>query len=393
MAPTEDNPETPDTWFETWTLDSGLSRKTVLALRKVECADANTLQLLRESDVSRLEAQGDVSLGQALLLTKAITKLRGGSTPEHVAQASGDATNNGDETPNIPQAIEAAAGQLPSAQSLTIRDIRAQASALESAGETLDNLFGAGASAKYPLNDSSRPPQNTGPAPARSPHSVAHDPRSLLVVKSHTRKAVHITDFLTERAGTQRRQKRRDHVVARAADGDGQLVIEKDNAHPYHGIFQAEWGAANMRLLNHLLVTGDLPRDEIEFYLAYTSTVHDFCARYEWSSILDFDHKYREQMACNPSMQWGYTNPMMELNTLVPRAVGQAPHAQPRAAAVRYGPESTEVCKLWLASGGNCRFGARCKYSHEDVSPPVQDARFSEGPKNGQRAHPHAQAW
>ena len=37
---------------------------------------------------------------------------------------------------------------------------------------------------------------------------------------------------------------------------------------------------------------GELHRDEVEFYLAYTATLMDLASNYEWTSVLDFDHQY-----------------------------------------------------------------------------------------------------
>ena len=47
-----------------------------------------------------------------------------------------------------------------------------------------------------------------------------------------------------------------------------------------------------MRLLNHLLGAGQLPREDIEFYLAYTAK--EFAEKYEWSRVLNYDYNYRE---------------------------------------------------------------------------------------------------
>ena len=51
-------------------------------------------------------------------------------------------------------------------------------------------------------------------------------------------------------------------------------------------------GLANIRLLNHLLGAGQLPREDIEFYLAYTTK--EFAEKYEWSRVLNYDYNYRE---------------------------------------------------------------------------------------------------
>ena len=52
-----------------------------------------------------------------------------------------------------------------------------------------------------------------------------------------------------------------------------------------------------MKLMNFLMSTGDLSRDKVEFYLAYTMQIFEMADVYEWSSILQFDQRYRELQA------------------------------------------------------------------------------------------------
>ena len=49
-----------------------------------------------------------------------------------------------------------------------------------------------------------------------------------------------------------------------------------------------------MRLMNRLLCTGQLQRDEIEFYLAYTTKIYEFAEKYDWKSVLNYDYNYKE---------------------------------------------------------------------------------------------------
>ena len=73
-----------------------------------------------------------------------------------------------------------------------------------------------------------------------------------------------------------------------------------------------------MRLLNHLLCTGQLPRADIVFYLAYTTKIYEFTEKYEWSSVLNYDYNYRELQAKH-KFKWGTLSPHMELQLLVPK--------------------------------------------------------------------------
>ena len=73
----------------------------------------------------------------------------------------------------------------------------------------------------------------------------------------------------------------------------------------------SEWGAANCRIMNCLLVTGALNRANIEYYLAYTTTLFSFVEKFRWHSILDFDFQYRELQA-EHNFQWGTLMPSLE---------------------------------------------------------------------------------
>ncbi|KAH3774247.1 hypothetical protein DPMN_175623 [Dreissena polymorpha] len=59
-----------------------------------------------------------------------------------------------------------------------------------------------------------------------------------------------------------------------------------------------------MRLLNHLLSTGQIKRTDVEFYLAYTTKIFEFAENYEWNSVLNFDYSYRELKA-EHAFGWG----------------------------------------------------------------------------------------
>lgn len=124
------------------------------------------------------------------------------------------------------------------------------------------------------------------------------DPRITLCNKAQV-KVVHITDFLSEKVKSRRRNKHRDFVLSTADESHTSVpvVVRSEDPHPYSGISLAEWNGANMRVMNHLLSIDQLPRSHVEYYLAYTAIVCDFYEKYEWESILAFDFQYRIQQA------------------------------------------------------------------------------------------------
>lgn len=122
------------------------------------------------------------------------------------------------------------------------------------------------------------------PAFQQTENSTFMDPRSIRTIKAQTKKIIHITQFLSEKSKRRRQNRRKENVLR--SDSEETLVIKTDDEHPYLGITIDELGAANMRLLNHLIMTKAIQMTE--FYLAYTTTVFEFAAIYEWNSVMNF---------------------------------------------------------------------------------------------------------
>ena len=151
------------------------------------------------------------------------------------------------------------------------------------------------------------------------------------------------------------------------------MVLKTKDEHPYPGILIEEWGAANMRLLNHLLVTKDIERGDIEFYLAYSTRIFEFSAIYEWNSVLNYDFHYREMQA-EHQFKWGTFSPHMEMQLLIPRRPKTTP-AVP--------PSQKEDCRIFKVKGA-CPFGAKCRYRHVKSTAPEVERKDSSGTKNYQ---------
>ena len=225
---------------------------------------------------------------------------------------------------------------------------------LDGAGKTLDVLLGE-------------------PKDAPNTEPFGHmDPRTILTLKSQSTKAVHITQFLTEQSKRRRQAKRREFIIKTSSKDTESLVFKADDDHPYLGIYIEEWGAANMRLLNHLLATNQIKRKDIEFYLAYTTKIYEFAEKYEWNSVLSYDYTYREIQAEHDFM-WGTFSPHMELQLLVPKRTRPV---QTGGKTANTGP--TEDCRIFKAKG-SCPFNENCRYRHPDVE---GKSEASDKPKN-----------
>ncbi len=176
------------------------------------------------------------------------------------------------------------------------------------------------------------------------------DPRALLTMKATRNKTVHITEFVPDHIKKKRFPKA---FRLNTTEGGEACLLYPEAPVTYEGITIDVWGAANMRLLNRLLESGQLARTDVEFYLAYTAHIFDLAERYLWGSILMLDMQYRELQA-EHGFPWGTFAAQLELKTLVPKPTATAGAA--------YTPMAEE-CRMFKARG-SCTFGSSCKYRH-----------------------------
>ena len=336
--------------FDEWCTRHGLTKRTKTALIKEALESPSDLKLLSKTDIREMS----LPIGQRNLLVKAIKDF-------------GD-TTFGDTVVTDTLTSDA---QVPPTTGTNREDVTsASTSAVKVTGVTFDAMVADMDKVGHMPSDLWASP--AVPSPSRMPYT---DPRSILTMKANC-KTVHITDFLGERA-KKRRQGRRKDVLLKC-EGNTSVVLQCEDGHPYGGISLTEWSAANCRLMAHLLATGALARDHVEYYMAYTTQVYEYAERYDWEAVLEFDHSYRERQAQHGFM-WGCIPPNMELN-MVAYARGQAlpnpaNRKQVHPMAERAEPEQ---CRLFIARNGNCPHGAGCKFVHPDSR-----ADKSLGPKNG----------
>ena len=104
---------------------------------------------------------------------------------------------------------------------------------------------------------------------------------------------------------------------------ESNVVFRDEDAHPYAGIWMAEWGASNCRVMAHLIQTGYLSWDQVEYYLAYTTQIFEYASSCEWDAILDFDYIYRVRQASH-GFNWDQIPANMELSLVShPRRQGR----------------------------------------------------------------------
>ena len=195
------------------------------------------------------------------------------------------------------------------------------------------------------------------------------DPRAILIMRSTNNKTIHITSFLSEETKKRLRNKRQQYLVQQGEN----LTMKIRDEHPYAGISTMEYGAANMRLLNYLLSNGILPREKVEFYLAYTTLIFELAGKYEWRDVLNFDFQYRERQA-EIGFDWGAMVSVMELQLLAgsKNRIYSPQQAQDDYYNKKWNiskKSKTELCRNFTNTG-ECAYGDNCKFKHVRAAPP-----------------------
>ena len=338
-----------------WETNNGLNRKTTEALRKEDFITIDVLKAMTPTDIAAL----GITAGQARALKMALVRLGNAAFESSVCQPQ-------------PVSTQATTG---AASSPTPEDQDDSARAILQAGEMMDKLYcvqpgkdGSNEEAQALLADivKNQTPGKTGWGGA-----TGYDPTMLLTVKASTKKALQVTSFVPE-AVKQRMAKRRRENLRWSEGPDGTVSLRPDDGNEQVYLSLAEWGAANIRLMHHLMTVAELPRSNIEDYLAYTVMIFDFATKYEWQSVLDFDVRYREQQA-EHSFRWGTSAIHLESLLLTSRRQSSGQKPAPKQHYGRRGgnggrrAEDTgstdEICRIYAAKG-ECPYEDRCKFRH-----------------------------
>ena len=302
--------------FEQWSKNNSLPRKLTALLRQQDLTTLETLVSLDKEDLASLP----LTLGHHKMLAKAVSQIRTSMEPDtdRTTDSTGprtsgppqagrsDETGVGGPVNNTQGPVNNTQGPVNNTQTAgrpSIGQVRqmAQQDHLAAAGKLLDDLLNAQEPAL--------------PQPAENPEKKfppGLDPRTFLTVKATSTKVVHITQFLSEKTKKKRLRKKNSILMAKQ-DEMGRLMVATHDDHPYSGISMLEWSAANVRLLSHLLATGALAHQDIDFYLAYMTQIYELAEYNDWERILDLDFTYRERQA-EHNFPWGCYVQQMQIS-------------------------------------------------------------------------------
>ena len=210
--------------------------------------------------------------------------------------------------------------------------------------------------------------QNEAGNMAQKQISSDYDPRHVLTVFAPDQKALKVWDFLPQVVKLRIEAKRKELERTRRQDRKYTGPIEG-----MPSLTVAEWEAANLRLLTHLLRTGGLCRQQVDFYLSYSVQIMEYLNHYDWQSIIAFDDRYRDLQAFH-KLAWGDMRIAPQLGLLKPRA-----HVTTSRPPQHQMSHAKPDCKQWLNSGRTkCEYGDKCRYAHR----PNQDSNNHKQAKN-----------
>ena len=138
-----------------------------------------------------------------------------------------------------------------------------------------------------------------------------------------------------------------------------------------------EWCLSNTRIMNELLVGGELNHATLQDYMAYTVKVCDLFKRYDRVSVLQYDREYRYLQNLY-MFRWGTDAPHLCTTCLRAKQSLSSRPASTNRGSQRAG-QSKDVCRLFNTYNG-CKYQDKCKYVHTCSEPGCKDvhsrARF-----------------
>jgi len=175
-------------------------------------------------------------------------------------------------------------------------------------------------------------------------------------------------------------------------EGGSQVILKSGPRKPkLENVTPMQWSAANVRILMELLQEGQLQKEHIYDYLAYTVKVSELADSYLWTSVLHYDRAYR-QLQAQHHFRWGSDSPHLgTLHLRVRQTVGQTRPVGKGSNNPALGNTGQKpVCRLF--NRNQCPFGAACKYKHVCSAPDCKEShplafhgkKFSDDQKNKQ---------
>jgi len=121
-----------------------------------------------------------------------------------------------------------------------------------------------------------------------------------------------------------------------------------------------QWSIGNARILADLIKQKEISTEGTLQYLAYTVQINELADRFDWKSVLNYDHAYRLKIAATGAA-WGSDFPFLASLHLRDKPISKEQASQKKSRG-----KVNEVCRLF--SRGHCHYGERCIYLHTSAT-------------------------
>ena len=104
------------------------------------------------------------------------------------------------------------------------------------------------------------------------------------------------------------------------------IVLKTNRKEPkYENLTVWQWALGAIRIQDELCRLGKLPSEnDKRRYWGYTCKILEYNARFEWQSVLEFDHEYRKNQA-RFNFPWGTEIPHLSSVQLKDKRGGRVP--------------------------------------------------------------------
>lgn len=152
------------------------------------------------------------------------------------------------------------------------------------------------------------------------------------------------------------------HPSAISVGGNKISIEQQPTKTRFDKLSPHQWAIGNARILCELMRTNDLSMEGVRQYLAYTIQISELAERFEWRSVLKYDHDYRLKIAAT-KLPWGTDFPFLAALHLRDKIDDDNDRAY-----VRKNKRATkEPCRLF--SRGHCPYGNKCIFIHSSALP------------------------
>ena len=325
--------------FEDWCLEHDLTDDSITKLKSEGFTTVNLLAMAEPEDVCEMKIKPKAQ-HRAVLSLVAMAKSGNIGTPRTMQPDTVQQDSPSDQTSHITSGMN-----------------NVHIDPITNGSSILDTLLKG-------MPDSSNIPQHTGSA-SSIPHRPDMDPTIFLLPRHQSMlqgKCLDVIDFISQNVID-------DHEHVLSEEGGNKIVIKSSSKKlKLESVNIWQWSVAAIRIMDHLMKSGELVGDNVRCYMAYLCKILELNSRFDWLSILFYDREYRIYQS-QYGFIWGTDIPHLTTCFLKEkdfRFNGNQNQSQKPAfkkfEKQKQKQKSEQKCRDYNYKG-NCTF-VSCKYTH-----------------------------